>query len=555
MILAITRRELVGGGRAAKWYVLRAGYLVVLCLVTVPTLFAIADEIARTPGFRSFSRGMDYTLRFGLLELAMVALLSPAISITAVASEKASGVLELLHVAGVRPVQVVFGKLVARVSMLLLFIVSAVPLLVVGTVLGGAGAELVGLTVANCVGAAVLGTGLGLLVSGMVRKTIPALVLAYSASLVFYLAPFLLLLVVDQIGGRIDVVFEEVALALSPAVVLNAVARGSFQSTTPLHEVLKWVSAILPSVVGIFLTLLAVPFARPSLERSRMERVAETGLGILESPLHGRVSRTSRTVKGNPVAWREARSHRFGFGVRALRLLYLSLGGALAFHMLAFSVLGGVADLARAGVALLSIAAAGVTLIVASTSIATERESRALPLLSISRLSPAEIVGGKVEGLGLFLWPVAVLPIVPAIAFIGIDAVSFVVSVTMSFVLVFSAAGIGLCFSAFARRPATAVWASIAAAGAWLVLVPWSIGVWCRNRCLGEQSVMTLLNPVASVVSLANGFGRMSGERRFFGVPSIEPWVPYGGMILLLFVSSLAFAAATWRLSMSGGEA
>src|SRR5688572_3497789 len=122
MIYAITRKELLGGGRAAKWYVLRAGFLIVLCLVALPAVFALADEIARTPGFQTFSRGKTYTLRFGYLQYAMVTLLAPALSITAVASEKATGILELLRVSGVGPVQIIAGKFVARVTLLTMFI-------------------------------------------------------------------------------------------------------------------------------------------------------------------------------------------------------------------------------------------------------------------------------------------------------------------------------------------------------------------------------------------------------------------------------------------------
>lgn len=544
MVLAITRKELIGGGRAAKWYVLRAGFLIVLCLVTVPAIFAIANEIARTPGFKSFSRGGEYTLSFGLLELAMIALLAPALSITSVASEKASGILELLHVANVSPRQVVFGKLVSRVALLSLFIVSSLPLLFVGTVLGGVGAEAIGVIVANCFGMAVLGTGIGLAVSGVVRSTIPAMLLAYGLTIAVHGLPIaigmLLELFVGNGSGSVIYLFS------APLALLASRNPTLILSPGSTIGAMQWMSSIAMVAAGCVFALLAIPFAKPSLERTRAETLAEKGIEALEG-VSGSARRKSEAVTGNPVAWREARSHRFGFGVRVVRLLYLSFGGALAVHLLLFAVIGDFRDLARGGVAILSLAAAGVTMIVASTSIASERESRALPLLSISRLTPSDILTGKLEGLWLFLWPVAILPVIPAIAFLGIDFFSFLVSVLMTFVLILSAAGIGLFFSAFAKRPATAIWASISVSSAWLALLPYAIFTWCRHGCRGEENVIALLNPVALVLDLTAGFARRSGERHIF--MTAEPWAPYGGMLLLLFVTFLAFGCATWRLS------
>ena len=193
MVVAILRKEILGSGRNGRYFAVRAGYLVLLACVALPALSALVGEMERVRNFQTFSRGKEFTLAFGLLQVLLSILLAPALSIGAITSEKASGVLDLLHVAGIRPHEIVLGKLAARMAWIALMVASGMPLLFAGTLMGGAGMELVLLLAAHALVAGAVGAAVGLTVSASLRQAVPAVVAAYSMLVVLYVGPVVLL--------------------------------------------------------------------------------------------------------------------------------------------------------------------------------------------------------------------------------------------------------------------------------------------------------------------------------------------------------------------------
>lgn len=558
IVLPIIRKELLGNGRKGRFFVLRAAYLVLLALVAIPMILALADEMGQQPKGHSFSSGLQYTLWFGWLQILFVVMLAPALSVTALTREKTSGVLELLFVSGVRPSDVVLGKLAARTLWLGLYVLSGVPLLLLaGTLLGGAGFETVALFSAHSLTAAILGSAVGILVSGAFRRALPALLGAYAAQFAMYGVPFLWALSVHNATGGVQ--HDLVYFLSGPAAIADA-TLGKIPSEV------AWRALLPPLLLAAGFTIAGFGFVRPTVEKPRSATLGELGVALLEGSREGvRLARTqaerpSRLVTGNPVAWREARSHRYGFSSRALRLAYVGIGGAVAFHILVFSVIGELRGLARFGIGSLVLGASVVALVIATTSIASERESRALALLKLSQLSAAEILVGKILGLARFLWPAIALPMVPAVAFLALDNSAFVLTAVLVGVLFLSACAIGFFFSTVFRHASMALSAALGTTIAWLGLVPFAAS-WLPPDSRGP--LLAFANPIVSVAAVVSGFASepqspwQSSHYRYRDPWDFSEfqWAGWAGIIGIAFVGALSFLIAGWRLEREEGDA
>lgn len=497
MVVAILRKEILGSGRNGRYFAVRAGYLVLLACVVIPALHVLVDEMQRVRNFRTFSRGQEFTLAFGSLQILLSILVAPSLSIGAITSEKASGVLDLLHVSGIRPHQIVLGKLAARMAWIALMVASGMPLLFAGTLMGGAGLELVLLIVAHALVAGVVGSAVGLSVSAALRQAVPAVFAAYSLLFIVYVGPML---------ANAFLGFSDAHLWI-PFAAITGLSNGFLQ-----HE--AWLSLVPQLLAGVLLLLPAIALTRPGQEEGRRD-FSNAGVALLEAnvlhrarPFADRVRR-SATVTGNPVAWREARASRHSFPLRLVRLVYLSVGAAIAFHLLAFSVMGGFQDLSRYGVLFLSLGSAGMAMVVSCTVVSSERETRSLPLLHLSRMTPAEVLIGKLR------------------------------------VLMASGCTVGVFFSTLFNRSTAAVGVCLAVVFSWIAVVPIAMAFLVKsNSWLWELESM--VNPVITMARLTDGFGTTvawSGSRRVY-----DPNLPLGGLLFLVAVSAILAGISMGRL-------
>ncbi len=257
MVLAILRKEILGGGRHGRYYVVRGGYLLLLGCVTVPAILWQVERLETAATFAASRLGQEFTIPFGILQFTLVALLAPALSMNALATERASGGLELLHCAGVGPVSLIVGKFVSRMMWLSLFVMSGLPLFMAGTLMGGVGLETAALLVAHSLVAAAIGTGLGFSLSGGFRQTVPAMVLAYLIVGSIYVGPPLALVFYDEALRGTHVADEWYAIACPiPAIILSA--EGSLQPWW-----IAWAALVPQAMLAFVFTLPSFFFARP----------------------------------------------------------------------------------------------------------------------------------------------------------------------------------------------------------------------------------------------------------------------------------------------------
>ena len=237
------------------------------------------------------------------------------------------------------------------------------------------------------------------------------------------------------------------------------------------------------------------------------------------------------------------------------------VAGTVAFHILAFSVLDGLRGLARFGVGSLALSVAAVALVISTTSIASERESRALSLLKLSQLSAAEILLGKILGISRFLGPAIALPMVPAAFLLALDGSAFLLTAVLVGVLFPSACAVGLSFSTLFRQSSTALTGAFAATIAWLGFVQFL--AWLAPGDFGRV-LLAFANPLFSVGSVTSGFATdwrseyrdpYGGYYRDRWDWSQHQWVGWAGIIAIALIGAIAFLIAGWRLETEEGDA
>jgi ABC-type transport system involved in multi-copper enzyme maturation permease subunit len=342
------------------------------------------------------------------VQLAVVLLAAPAATAGVICVDKARGTLLHAFVTDLTDREIVLGKLGARLAPVLALMAYGLPVLALGSFLGGIdlaaalGAELV------TAGAAILCCTLALMTSVWARKPHQALLLAYTLVglwvgfvpmliFLFGLGPF-------TTTGLILVMSNPIFAAFAPEVIQSAGLR---------EQVAFFLATLL---IGRGLLGLASWWLRPTVlaQANRPQKRERRGaparlVDYLPGP----------PLDGNPVLWREWRRKRpsrwtgrfwtaYAVGSTLASLYVLGFYYNWWGHGLIHSGIHVVAAQVNAwqvaiGLLLLSVSAA--------TTLAEERDRGSLDVIMATPLTTREIVWGKWWGTFAMVPRLAILPI------------------------------------------------------------------------------------------------------------------------------------------------
>jgi ABC-type transport system involved in multi-copper enzyme maturation permease subunit len=316
-------------------------------------------------------------------QLALALLAAPAATAGAFYLDRARGTLAQVLATDLTAVEIVLGKLAARLVPLVGTVLGGVPLLALAALLGGIDpAAVVGLLLVT-VGAAVLGCTLALTLSVWGTTLIEVVLATYAIWLVGILLPPTWWVL--RSAGAIPWPLPDWMEATSPVLLVFAPGRA------PGAETLAAAARFLVLALALAAALAAVTAARlrPAAAREPDQARRRVGLGRLGRWLPG------PSLDANPVLWREWHARRPTRGVLVLWLLYAALAVACTAGvawMAGRFPNGGPAPLLNAlqvaaGMLLLSIAAAA--------ALAEERVRGSLDVLLATPLATRSVVWGK----------------------------------------------------------------------------------------------------------------------------------------------------------------
>ena len=165
-----------------------------------------------------FNSGMNDYVNYGtaiglyvalvVLESVMVGFLVPSFTAGSIAGEREKQTLEILLTTTMKPSEIVWGKLMASISMVLLLVVSSLPVISIVFTIGGlALVDLLQFVVLVFVAALLMGS-IGVWASTAIKKTVPATVFTFAGIVVLCGVTAILDGVIYIIGNIIEMKFR-----------------------------------------------------------------------------------------------------------------------------------------------------------------------------------------------------------------------------------------------------------------------------------------------------------------------------------------------------------
>jgi len=384
---ALLRRELLERVRSGGHFAMRTTYILVLfvivLLVSSEAWLGSEGSITRTPGL-----GRILFQTFSLVQYALVVLITPLIGAGAVVEEHRERSLGLLLLTELSYGQIAWGKLLARLGVVSLIVLSNVPILSLASMLGGVeGIDVVRVFVLTVATSASM-LGLTIFISSVSGTTVRAAVGSYLVLTVLLVSLFGLFdLDVSWYSGWHPVVTMVMA-------VVDPLALGGRW----------WTSALVQLGVAVVSMVGAALAMRRSVRSMRgSSEVIERSAGASVEP--------SR-VWSNPIAWRE-------WTVRGKpgRWMAINVGvGVVAAALMAvFADRGDDAfGVVLVGINVVLFAFSVFTLSVGASAFAQEKHEQTLELLNLTFLRPSQVVLGKMVAV-VRLWLYGVALVTPSL--------------------------------------------------------------------------------------------------------------------------------------------
>ncbi len=396
-------REVLTTPRKSSHYLLRAGYVAALFVLMYTTR-------QTTIGFQEVLNVGD-TSRFGelvfqvfsLVQLSLVLFFALLLTAGNISQEKDRKTLILLLMTDLRNHEMVLGKLGASLLNVFVLIAASAPVMCFIYILGGVGLDQIVWSLALCCATAVAAGSWGGLVAFWREKTFQTLAISVLGVVALLIGLEGTVALTPASGPA-----ESIAAALNPframAGILNPLA-GVDSGVAHVSAIVPVVTLLGLAAVLSGITILRLRVWNPS--QLIYQRVSE-GETTSDAPVR------HRTIRGNPVIWREICTRAYGRKIVYIKAAYLSMA-ALATWYLATSpddggmVLGMVS---RSGFAFVALTVVGLLLINAQavTSLTTERDGKTLELLLVTDVTAKEFILGKIGG---SLWNSKELIVVP----------------------------------------------------------------------------------------------------------------------------------------------
>jgi ABC-2 type transport system permease protein len=177
-------KELRGRMRGARAFIVLTVYLLLLsCFTSIIYYAYTASASAPGGGTEMTYLGKVIFASVVLIEIYMVAFITPAFTAGAISGERERQTYELLRSTLLPAHRLVFGKLASALTYMFLLILAAVPLESLAFVLGGVVVEELGLALIVLIVTAFAFAAIGMFFSSLARTTLVSTVLTYATAL------------------------------------------------------------------------------------------------------------------------------------------------------------------------------------------------------------------------------------------------------------------------------------------------------------------------------------------------------------------------------------
>lgn len=447
----IIAREFMTIPRPLRFYLIRAAYAGMLFVVMWTAWQSLIGwQVVNDIGVMARFGNVLYKI-FAFGELTLMLFFAPIAAAISIAHEKDRRTFVLLLMTDLRDEEIVFGKLVASLTMVATLLATSAPVFFLCLLLGGISFRQLGEVLTVTATSGFLFGSLGLLVALWRDRTFQSIALT-------------ILLVVLSICA-----IEVLGVLLPAATVLGKPINVAFNPFRNLYEILEPRDARLTGAGALFigssiaggllLNLVSILMLRkwnpgsgePREQREEtdetvssegIETIDETADVIVTEELKLRIPRRAhrriapaprpyRSAWDVPIIWRELKTRAYGSKPLAVKAAY-----AVAF---ALAVWFGLANPAMIAPSVILVCVLSLLLVNAQavTALTSERDSGALDLLLVTELTPREFIFGKLYGAMYNTKEMILLPVLymAALAFLGKQSLQTTVYMVLGFAL------------------------------------------------------------------------------------------------------------------------
>lgn len=565
-------REIRVVSRRSSSFWVRSLYALGLAVLSSLVYFVITAEIrfSNSGNASSLQQLQMFAPTLGAFfvwfQFVIMSFVASTLTAGAICDERRKGSLSSLLATPLSPAQIVLGKLAGRLVQLVILIAAGIPLLLAVRLFGGISPAFIFSATCITASTAILHASIALAASARVRSSTTAASSGFATGVIWCFAPMLLTLVFS-VGGNGPRTLD--FLPFSPYFSLGLETAGSLGAiNSPFFSPENWWFAVAYNGAGCVLFLLIATFrlrkialaGDVSLPARKQRRKTQPPAGAPTAAAKSVVA-DALNVWDDPLVWRELRQRVF---VRAWHAWIAGVAGA--------ALLGYVyskSGIHESGVfyvtsAILLLLFYFQSALIASNSIAGERESRSLEVLLTTPLSSHRIVRAK--------WLGALRRASPALVFyLGVAVFFAVLPGTFSWILiphlllilvppVMFLVATGVWFSVVARRSTVAATLNL---GFGVLL--WMVIPAVFMACIGIASqfsrtappdemfgVVAVWNPAPMVVTALQGADIGDGRRirlnQYHTFLEFDQWT--------FTLCAVAFAAVyllLTRLALRGG--
>lgn len=340
----ILLRVVETGGKRRRDLFIRCGYLGLLVVFVIITLFANTDlQNAGLVDLAASSGRIFETMSY--LQLALVALLAPIFTAGAITQEKDSQTYDILLATPLTNGQIVLGSLLSRLFFVIALLISGIPIFSITQVFGGVAIRSILYSFLIAAATAFVTGAIAMAIATFkvgTRRTI----FSFYLFVVIYLVGLFLL---DQLSffhpmlANGELAQTSVITAFHPFLALRVIFNDPTYTPPDLGalppDLQGWpVGWMLSSPHTFYVSLMfSLSFALVAPSIILLRRVAQSTVSFrswLLQRLHlsrGARARKPRVVWNNPIAWREARTKASAFRATMVRYGFIGAGliGAL----------------------------------------------------------------------------------------------------------------------------------------------------------------------------------------------------------------------------------
>lgn len=396
--------EMVAVARRWQTYAVRAG-LVAFLLITLSLVWANDHRASQMYAGGQLNHkdyaelGSGFATAILMTQLALVLLAAPAATAGAICLDKMRGNLTLLMATHLTSLEIILGKLFARLMPVLCLIAASLPVLFATSLLGGVSGELLVSGFVVLVGAAVASCAIALVFSVYVGKPHEALMLSYFVILAWLLCYPLFAGITGIAPPRWMLLINPFAMMFAPMSQFLQIGPGDY--IYYVSATFIFAAVIIGWVIWRLRRIVLIQSNRPLRKR----------WSIFAIPRRRRI----HWLNSNPLRWYERHRKRLSRAGRVIWFIFV--GGSLAASV--WVMIRTLEFRSRDEVAMVSntlIVGIGLllTTVGAVTALADERARGSLDILMTTPLTTRQIVAAKWRAAFATVPKVLALPIVVA---------------------------------------------------------------------------------------------------------------------------------------------